>query len=212
MSARRLRGCLGTASGTAGVAGDAEPSALDLQRGAQARPNPRGRWCLTVDSRLPHWLQQGLLAESTVPTRQGETNGAHARSDAQHTVTSNERRPGLYKVVHHGAACNPPLCALAGAAAGLLPATAGECAAAISASGTVGGSMVRAALRLPGPLSCRGAVWVCAAAECALCSNLPPYALNGVRHESSSINYARESMLPKFVVFQLQLLGVNGLF
>ena len=39
-----------------------------------------------------------------------------------------------------------------------------------------------------------------------------PCALNGVKHESSSINYARESMLSMIVVFQMQLFGVNGLF
>ena len=163
-------------------------------------------------SRTGQSSQAGHPAESTRAMEPPLTTPTPSHSNTQYQNTSlSECVHGVTWCYHTSTAVVVPA-AVAGAAASSLAAATGASGGASTAQWAVGGSMRSAALCLPGPRACCGAVWVCAAAECALCSNLPPCALNGVRHESSSINYARESMLPKFVAFQMQLLGVNGLF
>ena len=211
-SARRLRGCLSAASWTVVDAGDAPSWSFDLQRRLHWMIPSLFRERRVRSPRAPQWLHMAsrlVRLRSCCPLLPARKRTGQ---ESKPMEASNEHQFDRRTSAHAYDRDSHSLAALAGAAAASLAAATGASGADPTAPWAIGGSMRSAVLCLPGPRACYGAVWVCAAAECALCSQQAPCALNGPRHESSSINYIRESIVSKYVVFQLQLIGLNGLF
>ena len=193
------------------AAGDGEDGALDTASRlcarrclSQARPLPYALWCFTllkrrpqsshaalptVLKRRPQSSHAALPTASTRAARPAQTQRVHTHSGAQHMQASISMQTGVGQsgARQHAAADVPA--ALAGAAAGLLPAATRVSAAAISASGTVDGSMLRAAVLLAGVRARCGALrHSAAAAECAL-RPLPPSSPYRVAFRMASSTY-----------------------